>query len=156
LDFRTRLLAAWIAQVALGFTFGKIGGNAMGGLVVGFLVGGPSSYLLVKLADKFGEAGSSIFSGKGKEAAIGYSTENAMAQRGERDEACEILMARGLAGDNGALHAVIVIASKGPVLGTWVVKAAQILLRSKDLSEENKEHYTRLIDEYSRVSANEP
>jgi hypothetical protein len=152
LKFTSRFLGCWFATVLVTSGLGWFSDGLHGAFVwlgPGFLIGAPLSWVMVKLNDRFGHMASELYAGVGGVAQVGYSLEKTQARQGDREGACEALLLRGNAGDNGALHALISIASERPMLGAWVVKAAQIILRQEKLGPGDKEHFTKLIKEYS-------
>lgn len=151
MNFKTRFFVCWGATGLLISVIGLFTGGVGGGgkaLGMGLVFGAPVIWVLLKVTDRAGSASAGIFTGRGGAGKVGYSSETAMARNGDREGACEVLLARGNEGDMGALHALIAIASARPMLGNWTVKAAQILLRQEKLSEGDREHFTRLIKEF--------
>jgi hypothetical protein len=111
----------------------------------------PVTWVMLRFSDYAVDGTASLlYTGSGKEAKPGYSQEKALARQGKREEACAALLERwDLEQDPSALHEIIAIASKKPVLRAWNAKAAQALLQMESLSADDRIHFENLLKEFS-------
>ena len=149
MDLRTRYFLIWSISALACASVGIWTGLYLQSLLIAVLVG-PVVWFILKAVDRFGSAASGVFTGKGGGGQAGYSQQIAMAQRGDWEAAAQNLLALGEDGEAGALHALIALAAKSHGRAPWVVKGAQALLRRKDLSTDSREHFTRLVAEFSQ------